>query len=76
MASGCPVCGNPVVQADRGRPRRWCSDACKRTRERAVEHLAAMHRNEPLWRSLGRRASADFLRRLAELEAIVTHYDR
>ncbi|MBF6284496.1 hypothetical protein REK76_29365 (plasmid) [Nocardia farcinica] len=26
----CPRCGSPIVQPDRGRRRRWCSDDCRR----------------------------------------------
>ena len=26
----CPRCGTPVIQTGTGRPRRWCSDDCRR----------------------------------------------
>ena len=35
---GCPDCGGPVLQPARGRPRRYCSPAC---RKRAARRNAA-----------------------------------
>jgi hypothetical protein len=26
---GCPGCGQPVAQPERGRPRKWCGEACR-----------------------------------------------
>lgn len=25
----CPWCGDSIERADKGRPRKWCSDACR-----------------------------------------------
>lgn len=39
----CPRCGNHVPLARRGRPRRWCSDRCRR--RASDERQAAAHRD-------------------------------
>ncbi|MEU1986112.1 hypothetical protein [Nocardia sp. NPDC019395] len=36
----CPRCGEPIDQPDRGRPRKWCSDYCRR---RANEEGVRIH---------------------------------
>jgi endogenous inhibitor of DNA gyrase (YacG/DUF329 family) len=32
----CPGCGNPIPRNPRGRPRRWCSERCRKRGRNAI----------------------------------------
>lgn len=49
----CECCCAPVVQRPRGRPRRWCSDACKVAAWRALRKSTAGSRTGAHGRSIG-----------------------
>ncbi len=68
---GCAVCGEPVEQlAGRGRPRRYCSLACRRRRERQRRTLARLRGQVRGWVQLADRTGREFYRqRAAECDA-------
>jgi endogenous inhibitor of DNA gyrase (YacG/DUF329 family) len=69
MTHTCAVCGGELVQSARGRPRAFCSGAC---RQRAHELRRWAARAAPLfaenWRAIGDIATAD---RILEEAALV-----
>lgn len=42
--AACGQCGKPIAPQQRGRPRRWCSDACRKAAQRARNRPAVDER--------------------------------
>jgi hypothetical protein len=70
-------CGQPITQPETGRPRRWCSDSCRKHEEREAKreraHVADIYATQPPpppenWRELWEIEQA---KRRAEIAA---HY--
>jgi hypothetical protein len=62
----CPQCGRPVPVGGIGRPRRFCSDGCRKR----WHNDTSIQRNELVWRrSLGLSAHNDA--EVARLEALI-----
>lgn len=72
---GCAECGEPVQQpAGRGRPRSYCSTACRRGRERRLaarqRSLARLRVSAVQWRALAdAHPRVDYAATAARLEA-------
>lgn len=71
----CPKCGEPVVQSGRGRPKLFCSSACRRATEYEVRRAA---RNAGLMgeRVLATQERVERLRRGAVGLGTLDHWER